>query len=90
MVGMASETGDGTGDAAGVTIITGFLGSGKSKLIRRVLNENHGLRTVIVENEFGASSAVESAVVTRGLGPRRWRTLLNCRTAACAALRSRT
>lgn len=52
----------------GVTVITGFLGSGKSTLIRRILTENHGLRLVVVENEFGASGSVEEAIVTQGVG----------------------
>lgn len=56
-------------DAVGVTIVTGFLGAGKSTLIRRVLKENHGLRVVVVENEFGSTSGVEAAIVTQGLGP---------------------
>lgn len=53
----------------GVTIITGFLGSGKSTLIRRVLTEQHGLRLVVIENEFSASGTVEEAIVTQGVGP---------------------
>lgn len=55
--------------AVGVTIITGFLGAGKSTLIRRVLTENHGLRIVVVENEFADTGAVETAIVTAGLAP---------------------
>lgn len=50
-------------------MITGFLGSGKSTLIRRILTEHHGLRLVVVENEFGANSSVEEAIVTQGVGP---------------------
>lgn len=53
----------------GITIITGFLGSGKSTLIRRILTEDHGMRLVVVENEFGANAAVEEAIVTQGIGP---------------------
>lgn len=50
----------------GVTLITGFLGSGKSTLVRRILTEQHGLRVLVVENEFGdrVSSSIESAVIT--------------------------
>ncbi|CDF38838.1 unnamed protein product [Chondrus crispus] len=55
--------------AIGVTIITGFLGSGKSTLIRRILTEQHGLRLVVVENEFSAKGTVEEAIVTQGVGP---------------------
>lgn len=53
----------------GITVITGFLGSGKSTLIRRILTEDHGMRLVVVENEFGANTTVEEAIVTQGIGP---------------------
>lgn len=36
-----------------VTVITGFLGSGKTTLINRVLTETHGIRFAVIENEFG-------------------------------------
>jgi G3E family GTPase len=36
-----------------VTILTGFLGSGKTTLINRVLKEQHGQRIAVIENEFG-------------------------------------
>ncbi len=36
-----------------VTIITGFLGSGKTTLINRILTETHGRRIAVIENEFG-------------------------------------
>ena len=36
-----------------VCVITGFLGSGKTTLLNRVLNEPHGRRIAVVENEFG-------------------------------------
>lgn len=52
-----------------MTVITGFLGSGKSTLIRRILTEDHGMRLVVVENEFGSNAAVEEAIVTQGVGP---------------------
>lgn len=52
--------------AIGVTLIAGFLGSGKSTLVRRLLTESHGMRLLVVENEFGdrVSSSIESAIVT--------------------------
>lgn len=53
----------------GITLITGFLGSGKSTLIRRVLTEKHNLRLVVIENEFGPTASVEKAIVTQGVGP---------------------
>jgi len=36
-----------------VTILTGFLGSGKTTLLNRILNEQHGQKIAVIENEFG-------------------------------------
>ncbi len=36
-----------------VTILTGFLGSGKTTLLNRILQEAHGQRIAVIENEFG-------------------------------------
>ncbi|WHZ10071.1 MAG: Metal-binding GTPase YjiA [Burkholderiaceae bacterium] len=36
-----------------VTIITGFLGAGKTTLVNRLLRESHGQRIAVIENEFG-------------------------------------
>ncbi|MEA5514523.1 cobalamin biosynthesis protein CobW [Nodularia sp. UHCC 0506] len=36
-----------------VTVITGFLGSGKTSLIRHLLQNNQGLRIAVLVNEFG-------------------------------------
>ncbi len=35
------------------TILTGFLGSGKTTLLKRVLDEAHGQKIAVIENEFG-------------------------------------
>jgi G3E family GTPase len=40
-------------DRVPVTVITGFLGSGKTTLVNRILTENHGRRIAVIENEFG-------------------------------------
>ncbi|MGV3740745.1 MAG: CobW family GTP-binding protein [Burkholderiaceae bacterium] len=38
------------------TILTGFLGSGKTTLLKRILQEPHGHRIAVIENEFGEES----------------------------------
>ena len=39
-----------------ITIITGFLWSGKTTLLNHILTGDHGLRIAVVENEFGETS----------------------------------
>ena len=46
-----------------VTILTGFLGSGKTTLINRVLKEQHGQRIAVIENEFGEVGVDQDIVV---------------------------
>lgn len=36
-----------------VTILTGFLGAGKTTFVNYLLHQNHGHRLAIIENEFG-------------------------------------
>lgn len=36
-----------------VTVLTGFLGSGKTTLVNHILTAQHGHRIAVVENEFG-------------------------------------
>ena len=38
------------------TILTGFLGEGKTTLLNRILQEPHGLKIAVIENEFGPES----------------------------------
>jgi G3E family GTPase len=47
-----------------VTIVTGFLGSGKTTLVNRILREPHGARIAVVENEFG-EVGVDAEFLTR-------------------------
>lgn len=44
---------DQKGSKVPVTVLTGYLGSGKTTLLNRILEENHGKRIAVIENEFG-------------------------------------
>lgn len=46
-----------------VTVITGFLGSGKTTLINRILTEEHGIRFAVIENEFGEIGIDQDLVI---------------------------
>ncbi|KAI9340858.1 CobW/HypB/UreG, nucleotide-binding domain-containing protein [Obelidium mucronatum] len=46
-----------------VTIVTGFLGSGKTTLVTRLLTDpTHGKRIAVILNEFGDSSGIDKAL----------------------------
>ncbi|WGX75420.1 GTP-binding protein [Paraclostridium bifermentans] len=36
-----------------IDIVSGFLGSGKTTLIKKMLNDNKSEKVVVLENEFG-------------------------------------
>ena len=46
------------------TILTGFLGSGKTTLLKRVLQEAHGQKIAIIENEFGEENIDSDILVS--------------------------
>ncbi|KAG7357367.1 CobW/hypB/UreG, nucleotide-binding domain containing protein [Nitzschia inconspicua] len=53
-----------------VTILSGFLGSGKTTLIQYILKSpDHGKRIAVIENEFGEGLAVESLIARDGVDP---------------------
>jgi G3E family GTPase len=58
-----------------VTVIAGYLGAGKTTLINRLLAEDHGLRLMVIVNDFGAinidvallqSAAEDTIALTNG------------------------
>ncbi|MEA5097277.1 MAG: GTP-binding protein, partial [Burkholderiaceae bacterium] len=48
------------------TILTGFLGAGKTTLLNRLLQENHGYRIAVIENEFGEENIDSELLVAGG------------------------
>ncbi len=46
------------------TILTGFLGSGKTTLLKRVLDEAHGQKIAVIENEFGQENIDSDILVS--------------------------
>jgi G3E family GTPase len=46
-----------------VTVLTGFLGAGKTTLLNRILNEYHGRKLAVIENEFGEIGVDHQLVV---------------------------
>ena len=47
-----------------VTVLTGFLGAGKTTLVNRILTENHGKRIAVAENEYNELSIDRDLVVS--------------------------
>ena len=43
-----------------VTVLCGFLGAGKTTILRRILENEAGLRIAVVENEFGDTRGLET------------------------------
>ena len=49
-----------------VTVLTGFLGAGKTTLINRLLREAHGRRFAVIENEYGEINVDADLLVKDG------------------------
>ena len=62
---MTAENGAAESNMVPVTILTGFLGSGKTTLLNRILNEQHGHRIAVIENEFG-EAGVDNDILIQG------------------------
>ncbi|MEW5302896.1 MAG: hypothetical protein WDW38_003996 [Sanguina aurantia] len=51
-----------------VTVITGFLGAGKTTLVKHILTQDHGFKIAIILNEFGEEAGIESSFVRQKEG----------------------
>ncbi|MEO9779085.1 MAG: GTP-binding protein [Sedimentitalea sp.] len=49
-----------------LTIVSGYLGAGKTTLINRLLAEDHGIRLMVIVNDFGAINIDKALIKTRG------------------------
>ena len=47
-----------------LTIVSGYLGAGKTTLINRLLAEDHGLRLMVIVNDFGAINIDQTLIET--------------------------
>lgn len=54
-----------TGRKTPVTVLTGFLGSGKTTLVNHILTADHGHRIAVIENEFG-EIPIDNGLVLNG------------------------
>jgi G3E family GTPase len=46
-----------------VTVLTGFLGAGKTTVVNRILSEAHGMRLGVIVNDFGAISVDSELII---------------------------
>ncbi|MGW8378244.1 GTP-binding protein [Streptomyces sp. ODS28] len=52
------------GEKTPVTVLTGFLGAGKTTLVNHILTAEHGRRIAVIENEFGDVPIDDALVVS--------------------------
>lgn len=53
------------GNRIPVTVVTGFLGSGKTTLVNQILAEQHGRKVAVIVNEFGEISVDGQLVLSQ-------------------------
>src|SRR6201987_3525127 len=52
-----------TTDRVPVTVLTGFLGAGKTTQLNHILTAQHGRRIAVIENEFGEVGVDQELVI---------------------------
>lgn len=52
--------------STGITVITGYLGAGKTTLVNYILKSHHGKRIAVILNEFGEELGIEKAMINQG------------------------
>ncbi|WP_420440544.1 CobW family GTP-binding protein [Candidatus Poriferisodalis sp.] len=80
------EPGDASGKAIGVTVLTGFLGSGKTTVLRQLLAEPAGLRIAAVVNDIGPVNIDAAAIDGLGVASRTTDRVELTNGCACCAL----
>ncbi|KAH7352652.1 hypothetical protein KP509_19G056400 [Ceratopteris richardii] len=53
-------------ESIGITVITGYLGAGKTTLVNYILKSEHGKRIAVILNEFGEELGIEKAMINQG------------------------
>ncbi|KAL2631451.1 hypothetical protein R1flu_016137 [Riccia fluitans] len=64
--GKRSNVSDEGREPVGITMITGYLGAGKTTLVNYILKEQHGRRIAVILNEFGEELGIERAMINEG------------------------
>ena len=65
-----ADTADNNKDLTPITVITGFLGAGKTTLVNYILKEQNQWKICVLENEFG------EVAIDDGLGTSRFIVLI--------------